>query len=409
MKARLLGLGLLVAHLSFGAPPEVELRAAQMRSMLRQADEAYYQRAEPIMADVAYDALRAQYEQLRETYSELPEYSAVGAPEPEAESTVVHVCPVLSLKKAYTDTEVESFVAECGAEAKYCVEPKMDGVSVVLRYENGLLTQAATRGDGRTGRDITAQVSVSGAVPMQLTNAPALLVVRGELFMTFSDFDALNVQREQEGEPLLKSPRNTVAGTLRMKDLSCVMPRKLSFCAFEVCAADSVPMTHSGGLSQIATYGLPIVYCCQVSGSEVLSAIAEMNLRRADLPFPTDGIVVCLDSRAAYEQMGTTARWPNGALARKYKPVPVETRLLSVEWMQGATGRLTPVACFEPVNVDGAVLQRASLYNLEHLRALDLMMGDRILVVRSGGAIPTIIGRGPGSRSGDEKPIPDPE
>jgi DNA ligase (NAD+) len=141
----------------------------------------------------------------------------------------------------------------------------------------------------------------------------------------------------------------------------------------------------------------------------VVGAVVQMNLRRTELLYSTDGVVIRLDDRAEFERMGTTARWPNGALARKYKSIPVETRLLRVEWTKGATGRLTPVACFEPVTIDGAELKRASLHSLSHLRALDLRIGDRIQVIRAGGAVPEIVGRTPSPRTGDEQPIPDPE
>ncbi|MBN2685323.1 MAG: hypothetical protein JXR40_08585 [Pontiellaceae bacterium] len=407
--ARWILCGLMLCCSCLAAPESVEQRATEMRTVLREADEAYYNRGEPIMADEAYDALRAQYQSLRTKYPDLPAYSFVGAAVSEKENPAVHTQPVLSLKKAYSDEEVAKFIEACGSDRIYCVEPKIDGLTVVLRYREGRLVQALTRGDGTTGSDVTAQVRASGAVPLALTNAPARLEVRGELYMPFTAFEALNDQRVAAGEAELKSPRNTAAGTLRMKDLSAIARRGLEYAVFEIVESEPMPTTHAEALALAQSCGLAPVPHQLITGSNAVSAVTLMNQRRSSLPYPTDGVVIRLNDRAEYEQMGATARWPNGALARKYKSVPVETHLLRVEWTTGATGRLTPVACFEPVTIDGAELKRASLHSLSHLRALDLMIGDRIQVIRSGGAVPEIVGRAPGPRSGDEQPIPDPD
>lgn len=391
------------------APELVEQRAAEMRTVLREADEAYYNRGEPIMADEAYDALRAQYQSLQAEYPDLLSYSFIGTAVPVQENPAAHTQPVLSLKKAYSDEEVAEFIEACGADRIYCVEPKIDGLTVVLRYQNGRLSKALTRGDGTTGSDVTAQVRASGAVPLALTNAPARLEVRGELYMPFAAFEALNERRVAGGETALKSPRNTAVGTLRMKDLSAVARRGLEYAVFEVVESEPMPTTHEEALTLAQSFGLTPVSHQLISGSNAVHAVTLMNQRRAEFPYLSDGVVIRLNDCAEFERMGATARWPNGALARKYKSVPVETRLRRVEWTTGEAGRLTPVAGFEPVTIDGAELKRASLHSLSHLRALDLMIGDRIQVIRAGGAVPEIIGRVPGPRTGDEQPIPDPD
>ncbi|NLX25381.1 MAG: hypothetical protein GXY61_05385 [Lentisphaerae bacterium] len=391
------------------APKLVEQRAAEIRTVLREADDAYYNLGEPIMANEAYDALRSQYQSLKTEYPDLPAYSSVGAAVPEQENPAAHTQPVLSLKKAYSDEGVVEFIEACGADRIYCVEPKIDGLTVVLRYREGRLLQALTRGDGITGSDVTAQVRASGAVPLALTNAPTRLDVRGELYMPFAAFEALNEQRVADGEAELKSPRNTAAGTLRMKDLAAVAKRGLAYAVFEVLESEPMPTTHADALAMAQSCGLTPVAHQLLSGSNAVHAVALMNQRRAELPYPSDGVVIRLNDCAEFERMGATARWPNGALARKYKSVPVETHLRRVDWTTGETGRLTPVAGFDPVTMDGAELKRASLHSLSHLRALDLMIGDRIQVIRAGGAVPEIIGRVPGSRTGDEQPIPDPD
>ncbi len=391
------------------APENVERQAAQIRAVLHEADDAYYNRGEPIMADAAYDALREQYRQLHADYPELPAYDPIGAIIPEDAPSVAHAAPVLGLKKAYSDAEVEAFIVACGTNEHYCLAPKIDGLTVVLRYVDGALQRALTRGDGEEGMEVTPQIVASGCVPLALSNAPAMLEVRGEVFMSFAAFEAMNGRRAEVGQEPLKSPRNSAAGTLRMKDLAEVARRGLECFAFEIVSTEPQPETHMNGLAMLHGCGLPTVPSRAMPGDRVWAGIDELNAQRADLPYPTDGVVIRLDDRAAYERMGTTARWPNGALARKYKPDPVETTLLRVEWSQGETGKLTPIAYFEPVEVEGAVLQSATLHNLEHLRALDLMLGDRIQVVRAGGAVPEILGRVPAERTGEEQPIPDPE
>lgn len=406
---RCIAIGLLVCFSCFAAPVDVEQRAAHLRTVLRQADDAYYNRGEPIMADETYDVLREQYEQLVSDYPDLPALSKVGAAVAESRLRVDHTRPVLSLKKAYTNEEVEAFLEECGREHIYCVEPKIDGLTVVLRYRKGRLEQAITRGDGHSGMDVTAQIMVSDCVPTVLKEAPEVLEVRGEVFFTFAAFDALNVRRLAAGQEPLKSPRSGAAGTLRLLDLSEVAQRGIELRIFEMIVPDTEPTTHINALAKLWSRGLPTIESHAVPGSEVMRTLAELNKKRTAYPFPTDGVVIKLDDRALYENMGSTERFPRGALARKYRAVPVVTKLLSIEWRWGDTGRITPVAHFEPVVVDGATLQYASLHSLDHLRALDLMLNDRIQVIRAGGSVPEIIGLSPDPRTGEEIPIPDPE
>jgi len=390
------------------APSAVERQAGYLRSILRQADEAYYNRHDSIMGDAAYDALRAQYDRLVATYPELDAAPSVGAQPADAANRIGHYKPVLSLQKAYSDSEVEAFLEKCGADQNYCIEPKMDGLTVVLRYRNGLLAQAITRGDGQAGSDVTAAILASGCVPGELKGAPEKLDVRGEVLIPYAAFDQLNQRRRAAGDPPLKSPRNTAAGTLRLKDYSEVARRGLEIRVFELLDAATMPPTHTEALAMVESCGLPVVECHTVDAAEVLRSIAVLSRRRSELPYMTDGIVLRVDDRAAYERLGATAHHPRGAIARKYRAAPVETRLLRVEWTRGATGKATPVAHFEPVELQGATVQRATLHNLNHLRAMDLMMGDWIRVVRAGGAVPEIVGICPGRRTGAEEPIPAP-
>lgn len=353
------------------------------------------------MSDEAYDVLRQQYKR----YTNTP--SQIGISPPGSKQKILHTRRVLSLQKAYTDAEIEKFLQQCGRENHFCIEPKIDGLSIILRYLNGELTQALTRGDGTCGTDVTAAVIASGCTPLKLSDTPKILEVRGELFITLEDFQALNALRITDGQPPLKSPRNTAAGTLRMKDPKEIAERNLQILIFEIIETDTMPTTHSGQLRLASSYGLPVIKSRAASGSEVIQKIEELNKHRPELPYSTDGIIVRLNDSALFLKMGSNSHHPHGAIARKYHPTPATARLLKIEWSRGKKGRLTPIAHFEPVDLEGATVQRATLHNLNHLRALDLMIGDRVQVIRSGGCIPEIIGRCP-TRNGSEKPIPDP-
>lgn len=384
------------------APPAVEQQADNLRTLLHQADEAYYNQGTSLMSDAAYDALREQYDRLISRYPELTNAPSIGATPADASRRIPHTAPVLSLQKATTDAAVDSFIEKCGRDLLYCVEPKIDGLTVVLRYRNGLLTQALTRGDGKSGTDITTAVLASGAVPVVLTNAPSLLDVRGEAFLPLAAFGALNQRRAQAGESALKSPRNTASGTLQLDNVSEIAARGLRIQIFDLLATEPMPATHTEALALIRRTGLPVVESHTVSGKQTM-AVANELLHQPAL-YQTDGVVIKVDDRAIFEALGATAHHPRGAIARKIKETPVETRLLRIEW----TDKQTPIAHFEPVELHGATIQKATLHNLDRLRAMDLMLGDVLLVIRAGGSVPEIIGRSPGKRTGNERPIPDP-
>jgi len=390
------------------APPPVVQQATNLRAILRQADDAYYNKHESLMSDAAYDALRSQYEQLVADYPELADASQVGAPVSGPAQRIAHTAPVLSLQKAYSDKEVEAFLKKCGTNLLYCVEPKADGLTVVLRYRNGLLAQAITRGDGKTGTDVTAAILATRAVPATLGNAPATLDVRGEVLLPHPAFEALNLRRKKAGLSPLKSPRNTASGTLRLTDYAEIANRGLVIHIFDLLETELMPPTHTEALALIKSVGLPIVESRTVKAVDVLPAIAALNRQRAEFPFMTDGIVIKVDERETFQRLGATSHHPRGALARKYKETPVNTQLLHVEWTRGPTGKLTPVARFKPVEIQGATVQSATLHNLSHIRAMDLKIGDWIQVIRAGGTVPEIIGICPDRRTGNEIPVPNP-
>lgn len=405
MKLIIILLSAFVSLVSIAAPPEVEKQAGYLREILQQADAAYHNKHDSIMADAAYDALRAQYAQLFADYPELGAYRAVGAEPEEDSETIEHTRPVLSLQKAYDDEAVEKFIQKCGTNEHYRIEPKIDGLTVVLRYHNGLLNEAITRGDGKTGMDVTDALLASGCVPFKLNQNIQTLEVRGEIYIPHSAFEALNKRRLADGDKPLKSPRNTAAGTLRLDDYAEIARRGIEIQIFQCLETDKLPENHSESLTLVEQAGLPIIGGKTVTASEVITAIETMNQLRPNVPFDTDGLVIKVESHSVFENLGATSHHPRGAIARKYNEIPKSSRLLRVEWSTGETGKLTPVAYFEPIRFSGATVGSATLHNLEHLRALDLMIGDTIQVIRAGGSIPQIIGVEIDRRNGNESPI----
>ncbi len=404
---KLLFLVLTASTTCFSAPPAVEQQARALQAVLHQADDAYYNKHESVMSDAAYDALRKQYDQLLADFPELGTEDAVGAPVAES-ARVAHDAPVLSLDKVYSDEEVIRFLKKAGTNLLYSVEPKLDGLTVVLRYRNGLLTQALTRGDGKTGIDVTPAVLASGAVPATLNNSPAQIDVRGEMLLPLSAFEALNRRRIDAGEDPLKSPRNAASGTLMLTDFAEIVRRGLTFQCFELLKTGLMPATHAEALAMVQAAGVPVVACQIVPARDVVAAIAALNQRRAAFPFMTDGIVIKVNDLAVRDRLGATAHHPRGAIARKYEETPAQTRLLGVEWSRGKTGKLTPIARFEPVDIQCATVQHATLHNLDHIRAMDLKIGDWIHVIRSGGSVPEITGVCLDRRTGSETEIPAP-
>jgi DNA ligase (NAD+) len=408
MFRKLFFLLIAVGAVCMAAPPDVEQQARALQAVLRQADDAYYNKHQSVMSDAAYDLLRKQYNQLLASYPELACANPVGAPVEESARRVPHDAPVLSLDKVYSDDGVNRFLEQTGTNLLYCIEPKIDGLTVVLHYRNSALVQAVTRGDGKTGVDITPAMLASGAVPVALTHAPVKLTVRGEALLPKAAFEKLNQRRVEGGQEPLKNPRNIASGTLMLTDYAEIASRALEFQCFELLATDQMPSTHTEALALLKKTGLPVIQSITVPSAGALSAIERLNRQRVEFPFETDGIVIKVDDLSVRTRLGATAHHPRSAIARKYEDTPVQTRLLSVEWSHGATGKLTPIARFEPVEIQGATVQNATLHNLNYIRAMDLKLGDWIFVIRSGGTVPEITGICPNRRTGLEVAIPNP-
>lgn len=380
-------------------------RAAALRSEIRRHLHAYHVLDAPLVSDASYDALVDELRALEQAHPELagPDSptATVGAGPDGAFAKVEHARPMLSLDKC-TDTEAlqrfdERIRRELGRDAvHYSCEPKIDGIAVSLLYQDGRLARAATRGDGRTGEDITANVRTIASVPARLAAAdvPAELEVRGEIYMRRSDFVAFNVRAREEGRPPLVNPRNGAAGSLRQKDPALTAARPLSwFCYGAGAAVPGLASTQSGQLAQFAAWGLPVnPLVATVEGiAAVAQRIAAIEAQRDVLDYDIDGVVIKVDDLAAQQELGTRANSPRYAIAWKFAPEEVATTVLGVDVQVGRTGAVTPVARLEPVFVGGVTVSNATLHNFDEIARLGLMIGDRVDVRRAGDVIPQVV------------------
>ncbi|MCV2348221.1 NAD-dependent DNA ligase LigA [Paucibacter sp. Y2R2-4] len=399
-------------------PQAPELRAAELRASLNHHAHLYYVLDAPTLPDAEYDrmfqelqALEAQHPQLLSPDS--PTQRVIGKVL-EGFAPVRHAVPMLSIRTE-TDTEASgahSFdqrvrkqleLDEAAPAVEYAAELKFDGLAINLRYEFGLLKQAATRGDGETGEDVTQNIKTIGQIPLRLQGVEApVLEVRGEVYMRRDDFEALNERQRAAGEKTFVNPRNTAAGAVRQLDPALAAQRPLSFFAYglgEVKGWD-LPATHSGMLDALAAMGLPV--CADravVQGAEGLVAFHQaMGAKRDSLAFDIDGIVYKVNSLALQQRLGFVTREPRWAVAHKYPAQEQVTRLNDIEIQVGRTGKLTPVAKLEPVFVGGTTVSNATLHNVFELRRKGVRVGDQVIVRRAGDVIPEVVGRVPAPR-----------
>lgn len=393
-------------------------RAEQLRALLHHHAHRYYVLDAPEIPDAEYDRLFAELRALEEADPSLrtpdsPTLRVGGAPLPEL-APVRHALPMLSI---YTETDTTPAGAtafdarvrrELGLdlidpEVEYAAELKFDGLAISLRYEQGLLVQAATRGDGETGEDVTQNIRTIGQIPLRLHGVAApVLEVRGEVYMRRDDFEALNAAQREKGEKTFVNPRNTAAGALRQLDPELVRQRRLSFFAYGLGAVEgwSLPATHSALLDALQAMGLPVCERRTVSqGPEGLVAFHQaVAAERDGLPFDIDGVVYKVNRLALQQQLGFKTREPRWAVAHKYPAQEQATRLNGIEIQVGRTGKLTPVAKLEPVFVGGTTVSNATLHNLFELRRKGVRIGDQVIVRRAGDVIPEVVGRMPGAR-----------
>jgi DNA ligase (NAD+) len=381
-------------------------RYRELVTAINEADRRYYVDDAPTLTDAEYDALRVELNALEAAHPELvtPESpsqrvgpSADDRVEPAVKLTEVrHERPMLSLSNAFSPEEVADFAASAakglgGREPQLVAELKIDGLAISLIYERGALVRAATRGDGTTGEDVTANVRTIRAIPGTLKQ-PVSCEVRGEIYMPKSSFTALNAERAAADLPLYANPRNSAAGSLRQKDAAITAKRNLSFFAYQLFE-EPAQAAQSAALRRLQELGLPTEQNARagLSGASAASFLAEWVEKRRTLEYETDGAVLKVDAVADQEQLGYIARSPKWAIAYKFPPEQVTTRLLGISVEVGRTGYLTPVAEMEPVLVAGSTVRRATLHNIDEIRRKDVRVGDVVVLQKAGDVIPEVV------------------
>jgi DNA ligase (NAD+) len=385
-------------------------------------DRRYYQEDAPAISDAAYDALRRRYEAIEARFPALRREGSlsltVGARPSEKFAKVRHRVPMLSLGNVFADAEVADFVERvrrfldwpAERELAFTAEPKIDGLSCSIRYEEGRLVQAATRGDGEEGEDVTANVRTIDVIPHRLSGAdvPAVLEVRGEVYMDKRDFAAMNARQEAEGKPVFANPRNAAAGSLRQLDPRITAARPLRFFAYAWGEATGrMPAdTQAGMVEAFARFGLPtnpLMRLCRDLDA-MLDWYRHIEGERASLPYDIDGVVYKVDSLALQQRLGFVSRSPRWAAAHKFPAEKATTELLGIDIQVGRTGALTPVARLKPVTVGGVVVTNATLHNEDEIARKDIRIGDTVMVQRAGDVIPQILGFVPDKRPADAQP-----
>jgi len=394
-----------------GLPSGATERAELLRRELARHDHAYYVLDAPEIPDAEYDRLFRELQALEAEHPELATADSptrrVGGKALAAFAPVRHVVPMLSIRTE-TNTEAsgaaafdarvrrELRLADSDPLVRYCAELKFDGLAVNLRYESGVLVQAATRGDGETGEDVTQNIRTIGGIPLRLASlAVPVLEVRGEVYMRRDRFDALNERQRAAGEKTFVNPRNAAAGAVRQLDPAIAAQRPLSFFAYGLgeVVGWALPATHSGVLDALAGAGLPVSPDrALVSGAEGLSAFhREIGARRDALPFDIDGVVYKVDDLALQMQLGFVTREPRWAVAHKFPAQEQLTTVRGIEVQVGRTGKLTPVAKLHPVFVGGTTVSNATLHNEDETRRKDVRVGDTVIVRRAGDVIPEVV------------------
>ncbi len=394
------------------------VRAEELRAVIRHHAHRYHVLDAPEIADIEYDALIRELEAIEEQHPDLitPDSPTqrVGGPVSELFSPVAHLRRLFSLDNSESAEELKRWEERIVRQIErvpdaYSCELKIDGLAVSLTYEYGVLTRGATRGDGTTGEDITANLRMIEAVPLRLMGdeIPALLEVRGEVYMPFDVFEALNERQTEAGDNLFINPRNAAAGSVRQKDPNLVAERKLSIWVYQagIVEGGEQLLTHGETMEYLSALGLRVNPEARVVADldAVLEYVTRAEATRNQHPYQTDGVVVKVNSLADQDQLGFTARAPRWAIAYKFPPEERTTRLRDILVNVGRTGAATPFAVLEPVFVGGANVGMATLHNEEQVRLKDVRIGDTVVVRRAGDVIPEVVGPVVSLRTGDER------
>jgi DNA ligase (NAD+) len=396
------------------------VRAAELRKLIDHHNYLYYVEARPEISDREFDQLFDELREIEKAHPELvtpdsPTQRVGGAPIPGFR-TVTHRLPMLSIEKSKNVNELRNFDRSTrerlgGVQPEYVVEPKIDGVSISLMYDDGLLTVAATRGDGERGDDVTHNIRTIRAIPLRLRakNSPRLLEVRGEVYMTKAEFVRINALQEQRGEEKYANPRNLTAGTLKQLDPRITAQRRLMMFAFGIGVIEGWDWrTQWETLQQLKALGFPInphaKLCRNID--EVIEYILSWAEKRFDLPYETDGMVIKVNDFAQQQVLGATSHHPRWAQAYKYEAEEAVTKLAHVEISIGKHGELVPTAIFDPpVHLAGTTVTRATLHNPAEIERKDIRMGDSVVVIKAGDIIPRVVRVITEARTGAEKAI----
>jgi len=409
---------------------KLEERIAELRAQINFHLYRYHVLDAPVISDAEYDALYRELVELEQAHPELitadsPTQRAGAAPL-EAFEKVVHPAPILSLANAFSPDDLRAWRTRIGRllpdpamHLAYVVEPKLDGLSVVLTYRDGRFVQGATRGNGEVGEDVTRNLRTIRALPARIpvdpagaTAPPSTLVVRGEVFLPLDAFEALNAARAAAGAALYMNPRNTAAGSLRQLDPAVTASRPLRLFCYDLVAWEGgdVPETQWARLDYLRRLGFPVSpdaqYCASLEA--VLVAYESWLERRNQINYEVDGIVVKIDDRPLADSLGFVGKDPRGAIAMKFPAQEKTTRLLEVQVNVGRTGVLAPNAVLEPVEIGGVIVRNATLHNYDEIARKDIRIGDTVIVKRAGDVIPYIVGPVLDARDGSERPIPRP-
>lgn len=403
-------------------PADVRRRHGDLCAEVERHNRLYYVDAAPEISDIEFDALLRQLMELEAQFPVLitpdsPTQRVGGQPLASFE-TVEHAAPMLSIDNTYSEGELREFDERVrrglgGERPTYVVELKLDGVAISLRYEHGAFTRAATRGDGTRGDNVTANVRTVKSVPLRLTDhPPAMLEVRGEIYMTNDELHRINRLREEAGEPPLANPRNTTAGTLKLLDPKQVAVRRLEIACYDIAPLPGAQLdSHTKTLDALKKYGLPVNphYARCSSIDDVVETCNLWQDKRHSLGYETDGMVIKVDSAEQRRRLGATSKSPRWMIAYKFPAQIVRTKLLAISINVGKSGALTPVAELQPVLIAGTTVKRASLYNFEDLARKDLRVGDTVELQKAGEIIPQVIRYIPELRPQEANPFPVPK
>ncbi len=397
-------------------------RAAELRRLLNFHSNRYHVLDAPVISDAEYDRLFRELQELEQAEPGLKTPDSptqrVGGTVAAGFARVVHPAPILSLSNAYSASEVQAWLDRAiridprVAQATFVVEPKLDGLTVVLTYERGVFTLGATRGNGEAGEDVTANLRTIRNLPLFIPvrpdgpPAPARLVVRGEAFIPVAEFEAMNERQRQAGDRTFLNPRNAAAGALRQLDSSLTASRPIRFLAYAIVAGSGpLPTTQFKALEFLRDLGFPVTHGIRLCATldEAVAFAEEAAARRNEFPFEADGMVIKIDDLGLSGRLGVVGKDPRGAIAFKFPAVTVTTQLLDIGVNVGRTGVITPYAILEPVLVGGVVVRQATLHNFDYIAEKDIRIGDRILLKRAGEVIPYVIGPVTEARMGKER------